>query len=66
MSPKIAAAFVVVGLLTALNLGLLIINISVPSKAANGSLADNPDFARGVKSIVEQCKVNVDLAAIKC
>jgi hypothetical protein len=66
MSPRITAAFVVVGLFTALNFGLLVINISVPSKAANGSLADNPDFARAVKSIVEQCKVNVDLANIKC
>jgi hypothetical protein len=66
MSPRITAAFVVAGLLTALNLGLLVINISVPSKAANANLADNPDFARAVKSIVETCKVNVDLANIKC
>jgi hypothetical protein len=66
MSPKITTAFVVVGLLTALNLGLLVISISVPSKAGNAGLADDPDFARAVKSIVEKCKVNVDLANIKC
>jgi hypothetical protein len=66
MSPKITAIFVVVGLLTALNLGALVISISLPSKAANGALADDPNFSRAVKSIVEKCKVNVDLANIKC
>ncbi len=66
MSLKITAAFVIVGLLTVLNLGFLVISISVPSKAGNSGMADNPDFARAVKSIVETCKVNVDLATIKC
>ena len=65
MSPKITAALAVAGLLTALNLGVLVISISVPSKAANG-LVNDPDFARAVKSIVETCAVNVDLAKIKC
>jgi hypothetical protein len=66
MSPKITAMFVVVGLLTALNVGVLVIGISVPSKAANGGLVNDPDFARAVKSIVEKCAVNVDIAKIKC
>ena len=65
MSPKITAMFVVVGLLTALNIGVLVMSISVPSKAANG-LVNDPDFARAVKSIVEKCTVNVDIAKIKC
>jgi hypothetical protein len=71
MSPKITAMFVVVGLLTALNIGVLAISISVPSKAANAGLGsakliNDPDFARAVKSIVENCTVNVDLAKVKC
>jgi hypothetical protein len=71
MSPKITAMFAVVGLLTALNIGVLVISISVPSKAANAGLGsaklvNDPDFARAVKSIVENCTVNVDLAKVKC
>jgi hypothetical protein len=66
MPLKITAAFVILGLLTVLNLGFLAIGISAPSKAGNSGLADNPDFARAVKSIVETCKVNVDFATIKC
>ena len=66
MSPKITAMFVVLGLLTALNIGVLVVSISVPSKAANSGLVNDPDFARAVKSIVEKCVVNVDIARIKC
>jgi len=66
MSPKISVALAIAGLLTALNLGVLVIGISAPSKAANGGLANDPDFARAVKSIIEQCNVNVDIVKIKC
>jgi hypothetical protein len=58
-------------LLSALNLFALIINNSPPSRAAVGGmsyqdLVRDPDFTRAVKSIAEQCKVNVDLATLKC
>jgi hypothetical protein len=66
MSPRTSVVLAVVGLLTALNLVVLVIGISAPSKAANGGLANDPDFARAVKSIIEQCNVNVDIAKIKC
>jgi hypothetical protein len=66
MSPKISVALAVAGLLTAINLGVLVIGSSAPSRAANGGLANDPDFARAVKSVIEHCNVNVDIAKIKC
>jgi hypothetical protein len=62
------------GLLTLLslfNLVALVLTTSQPSRAAVGGmkyedLMRDPDFARAVKSIVQDCKVNVDLAIVKC
>jgi hypothetical protein len=57
--------------LTALNLIVMIVNLSAPSKAAVSGLtyrdlvADS-DFTRAVQSIVEACRVNVDTAKVQC
>jgi hypothetical protein len=58
-------------LLSALNIIALVLNLSQVSRAAVGGmsyqdLVRDPDFTRAVKSIAEQCKVNVDLATLKC
>jgi len=58
-------------LLTALNVIALILNLSQVSRAAIGgmsyqALMSDPDFTRAVKSIAEQCSVNVDIARLKC
>ena len=58
-------------LLSALNVIALVLNLSQVSIAAPGGmsyqdLVRDPDFTRAVKSIAEQCKVNVDLATLKC
>jgi hypothetical protein len=57
--------------LTALNLIVMIVNLSAPSKAAVSGLtyhdlvADS-DFTRAVQSIVQACRVNVDTAKVQC
>jgi hypothetical protein len=58
-------------LLGALNAIALVVNLSQPSKAAvrgmsYQDLLRDPDFTRAVKTIAEQCNVNVDLAKLKC
>ena len=58
-------------LLTTLNVSALILNLSHVSRAAVGgmsyqALMSDPDFTRAVKSIAEQCSVNVDIARLKC
>ena len=58
-------------LLTALNISGLVVNLSVPARAAIAGmsyqeLARDPDFTRAVLSIVQKCKVNVDLAKLDC
>ena len=65
MSLKVAA--VVAGLLLALNLVVMTLEFASPSRAAvagmnSRRLEADPDFVRAVHSIVEHCKVNVDLA----
>jgi hypothetical protein len=57
--------------LSALNLVALAVNLSQPSRAAvrgmsYQDLLRDPDFTRAVKTIAEQCNVNVDLAKLKC
>jgi hypothetical protein len=58
-------------LATALNVGILILNVSMPSEAAvaglhyRGLLRD-PDFRRAVQVVVEACRVNLNLADIRC
>ena len=59
------------GLLSALNVIALVLNLSQVSGAAVGGknyqdLLRDPDFTRAVKSIAEQCTVNVDIARLKC
>jgi len=63
--------FVILSLLSALNVIVLAINVSLPSKAAVGGMSyqdlmRDPDFARAVKSIAQECKVNVDVAKLTC
>ena len=58
-------------LLSVLNVIALILNLSQVSKAAVGgmsyqALMSDRDFTRAVKSIAEQCSVNVDIARLKC
>ena len=56
---------------TALNVAILIANLSSPSIAGvagmdQQALARDQDFVRAVQSIVQACKVNVDTAKINC
>jgi hypothetical protein len=56
-------------LLTVLNTLALVINTSLQSKAAAPSyqeLIDDPNFTRAVKTIAEQCRVNVDIGRLQC
>ena len=72
MSRKIMTALLsLLCLLTALNISGLVVNLSVPARAAIAGmsyqeLARDPDFTRAVLSIVQKCKVNVDLAKLDC
>jgi hypothetical protein len=58
-------------LLSGLNAIALIVNLSQPSRAAVSGmsyqdLVQDPDFTRAVKSIAQDCKVNVDIAKLVC
>ena len=72
MSRKtITALIALLCLLTALNVGGLVLNMSLPARAAVAGmsyqdLVRDPDFTRAVHSIVQECKVNVDLAKVNC
>jgi hypothetical protein len=71
MSRKTGAAILVLtGLATALNVGILILNVALPSEAAAGlhyrALSRDPDFRRAVQAVVEACRVNLNLADIRC
>jgi hypothetical protein len=66
-----SVAVSLLGLLIALNAIALVVNLSQSSKAAVGGmsyqdLVNDPDFTRAVKSIVQGCKVNIDLAKVNC
>ena len=58
-------------LATALNVGILVLNLSSKSAAdvagldQQGLLKDS-DFVGAVRAIVEACSVNVDTAKVKC
>jgi hypothetical protein len=57
--------------LTALNAVALTINISLPVGAAVGGktykdLVTDPDFTSAVHSVVQKCRVNVDIAKVIC
>lgn len=64
-------AILLLSLMTILNVIVLAINISLPTRAAVGGMSyqdliRDPDFTRAVKSVAEQCKVNVDIARVEC
>jgi hypothetical protein len=68
MSRKAIALFV---LLTAVNVAVLMINISPAARAALAGasykeLMNDAGFTRAVKSVIEACHVNVDLARVIC
>jgi hypothetical protein len=55
--------------LTALNITVLVISLSLTSKAATPSyqeMINDPSFTRAVQTIVEQCRVNVDIGRVQC
>jgi hypothetical protein len=63
------AIFAILSLLSALNVIALAINVSLPSKAAVGGMSSqdlmrDPDFTRAVKSIAQECAVNIDVAKL--
>lgn len=69
MSTKVVS--VVLCVLLALNVAVLTLNFSAPSRAAIAGMSAkrleaDPDFVRAVHTIVEKCKVNVDLASVHC
>jgi hypothetical protein len=69
MSRKVVTT--VVCLLLALNLVGMALNFALPSRAAVAGmkardLGSDPDFVRAVRSIVEECIVNVNPGWVKC
>jgi len=69
MSRSIVAA--VLCLLLALNLAALGVNLSREAKATvagmkSQDLSADQDFAQAVRSVVEKCKVNVDIGKLQC
>jgi hypothetical protein len=71
MSRKTATALTFLGLLTALNVGILLFNTAQPSRAAVGGmraqdLLKDPDFTNAVKAVAGKCKVNIELAKLMC
>jgi hypothetical protein len=68
---SLKAVTILAGLLLALNLLVMALDFSSPSRAAvagmkTRQLESDPDFVRAVRSIAEHCKVNVDLARLEC
>jgi hypothetical protein len=58
-------------LLTALNIAALIVNLSQPLRAAGAGMSyqdllRDPEFTRAVKTVVQECRVNVDIAKLSC
>ena len=58
-------------LLSALNAIALVVNMSPPSRAAVGGMSyedlmRDQDFTRAVKSIAQECRINVDIAKLMC
>jgi hypothetical protein len=71
MSHRAKIVLTALCLLSALNAVALVLNLSQPLKAAvrgmsYQDLLRDPDFTRAVKTIAEQCSVNVDIAKLKC
>jgi len=71
MSTKSWIIFVTLCLLTALNGIALVVNPPRPARAAAHGMSyqdlmHDADFTRAVRSIAEQCNVNVDLGKLEC
>ena len=63
-------ALVLILVATALNISILIFNLSLPSRAAvagmdNQALMSDSDFKQAVQSVVQACSVNVALAKVR-
>jgi hypothetical protein len=70
MLPK-PVARILIPLITALNVAILLVNLSFPSRAAvanmdHQALVADADFKRAVQTIIQACTVNVDIAKIRC
>jgi hypothetical protein len=68
---SVRAVTIILLVLTGINVIAVAINISSISRAAVAGLGvqelvSDADFAGAVKSIVEKCRVNVDLARVSC
>jgi len=64
-------AVIILSLITVLNVTALVMNITLPTRAAVGGMSyedlmRDPDFTRAVTSVAEQCRVNVDIARLEC
>ena len=71
LTRTLPSVLLLLGLLSALNAIALIVNISQPSRAAVGGMSyqdllRDPDFTRAVKTIAQDCRVNVDIAKLVC
>lgn len=56
---------------TALNISILIFNLTLPSRAAVAgmdyhALVTDSDFERAVQTIVQECRANVELGKVQC
>jgi hypothetical protein len=56
---------------TALNVAILILNLSLTSQAAVSgmdykALASDEDFKKAVQTVIEACRVNVDIGKVRC
>ena len=64
-------AIAILSLLTAVNVIVLVLNISPSARAAVAGasykeLINDADFTRAVKSVIETCRVNTDIARVIC
>ena len=71
MSRRTKTILITLYLLSGLNAVALVLNLSWPARAAvrgmsYQDLMRDPDFKRAVKTIAEQCSVNVDIGKLKC
>ena len=62
---------VVLCLLTVMNLGGFILNVSSPSRAAIAGMSyqdlmRDPNFTWAVQLVAQDCKVNIELAKLVC
>jgi hypothetical protein len=56
---------------TALNVAILLVNLSFPSRAAvanmdHQALVADADFKQAVQTIIQACIVNVGIAKVRC